>query len=102
MYIHHSLDSTSRFGFGLRGYTMNNPRNASKGLELSCGLAAALLGACAAAPGEPVSEKLDPDTATTVTILSHPIELLSANRSKQMDPFAYIAPFEHNRMGDGV
>ncbi|MDB6103501.1 MAG: hypothetical protein JWO52_3500, partial [Gammaproteobacteria bacterium] len=47
---------------------MNNPGNASKSLKLSCGLAAALLGACAAAPSEPVSEKLDPDTATTVTI----------------------------------
>jgi hypothetical protein len=92
---------------------MNSLGNASKGLKLSyppfpgtaaarplvCGLAAVLLGACAAAPSEPVSEKLDPDTATTVTILSRPIELLSQNRSKQMDPFAYIAPFETNRMG---
>ncbi len=64
------------------------------------GLAAALLVACAATPTEPVSEKLDPDTATTVTTLSHPIELLShSNRSKQTDPFAYIGPFETNRMG---
>jgi len=94
---------------------MNNPGETSAGLKLgghrlfpasaaagplACGLAAALLGACAMAPGEPVSEKLDPDTATTVTILSHPIELLSqTNRSKQTDPFAYIAPFETNRMG---
>jgi hypothetical protein len=79
---------------------MNNLGIASRSLEtLACGLAAALLGACATAPSEPVSEKLDPDTATTVTILSHPIELLSQNRSKQMDPFAYIAPFETNRMG---
>jgi hypothetical protein len=62
---------------------------------------AGLLGACAALPPtEPVSEKLDPDTATTITILSRPIELLSQNsRSKQTDPFAYIAPFETNRMG---
>jgi hypothetical protein len=60
----------------------------------------ALLGACASAPGEPVSEKLDPDTAITVTTLSRPIELLSqSNRGKQTDPFAYIAPFETNRMG---
>jgi hypothetical protein len=93
---------------------MNNLDGASNGRKLGypvfpgtsaagalvCGLAAALLGACATAPGEPVSEKLDPDTATTVTILSHPIELLSqTNRSKQTDPFAYIAPFETNRMG---
>jgi len=59
-----------------------------------------LAGGCATAPTEPVSEKLDPDTATTVTILSQPIELLAqAIRSKQTDPFAYIAPFETNRMG---
>jgi len=65
------------------------------------GLAAAVLGACAAMPpSEPVSEKLDPDTATTVTVLSQPIELYSqSSHSKQTDPFAYIAPFETNRMG---
>jgi hypothetical protein len=74
------------------------PGNAAVG-TLACGLAA-VLGACAMAPSEPVSEKLDPDTATTVTILSRPIELLSQNnRGKQTDPFAYIAPFETNRMG---
>lgn len=87
---------------------MNN-RVVSKGLKLGnssclgiviCGVAGAFLGACAAVPAEPVSEKLDPDTATTVTILNRPIELLSqTNRSKQTDPFAYIAPFETNRMG---
>jgi hypothetical protein len=65
------------------------------------GVTAAMLGACAAMPNEePVSEKLDPDTATTVTVLSQPIELFSqTSRSKQSDPFAYIAPFETNRMG---
>jgi hypothetical protein len=69
-------------------------------LSHSFKLALALLGGCATIPDEPVSEKLDPDTATTVTILSQPIELLSqSNRGKQMDPFAYIAPFETNRMG---
>jgi hypothetical protein len=74
------------------------PRNAAAA-ALACGLAA-VLGACAAAPSEPVSEKLDPDTATTVTILSRPIELLSqSNRGNKTDPFAYIAPFETNRMG---
>jgi hypothetical protein len=63
-------------------------------------LTLALLSGCAALPGEPVSEKLDPDTAVTVTTLSQPIELLSqTGHSKQTDPFAYIAPFETNRMG---
>jgi hypothetical protein len=80
-----------------RGYPLF-PENAPAGV-LVCGLAA-VLAACAAAPSEPVSEKLDPDTATTVTILSRPIELLSqTNRGKETDPFAYIAPFETNRMG---
>ena len=67
---------------------------------VAAGLAASLLGGCAATPTQGVSEKLDPDTATTVTTLSRPIELLSqTNRGKQTDPFAYIAPFETNRMG---
>jgi hypothetical protein len=75
-----------------------------QGLKLGgMGLAAAVatgLGACATVSGEPVSEKLDPDTATTVTVLSQPIELFSqSSHSKQTDPFAYIAPFETNRMG---
>src|SRR5262249_33832962 len=60
-----------------------------------------VLGGCATVPTEPVSETLDPDTAVTVTTLSRPIELFSENnRTKQTDdPFAYIAPFETNRMG---
>ncbi len=60
-----------------------------------------LLGGCAATPTEPVTERLDPDTATTVMILNRPIELLSQNKHdrQQMDPFAYLAPFETNRMG---
>src|SRR5919197_4700218 len=64
------------------------------------GLGTLVVGACASAPPEAVSEKLDPDTAITVTTLSRPIELLSqSNRAKQTDPFAYIAPFETNKMG---
>jgi hypothetical protein len=64
-------------------------------------LAAALLGACAATPADPLSEKLDPDTATTVTVLNRPIELFSQNGGGNVnDPFAYIAPFETNRQGE--
>jgi hypothetical protein len=67
----------------------------------AAGLLAVLLGGCATTtPTEPVSERLDPDTAVTVTVLSQPIELFSqTHRSKETDPFAYIAPFETNRMG---
>ncbi len=53
-----------------RGYPLF-PGNAAPGV-LACGLAT-VLGACAAVPSEPVSNKTD--------------------------PFAYIAPFETNRMG---
>jgi hypothetical protein len=82
--------------FDLKG--ISQMKNQAWG-ALGLGFAGAL-SACASAPGEPVSERLDPDTAVTVTTLNRPIELLSQNnRSKQMDPFAYIAPFETNRMG---
>jgi hypothetical protein len=92
-----NLDEASK-GLKLDGHTLS-PGTAAAG-ALVCGLAAALLSACATAPSEAVSEKLDPDTATTVTTLSRPIELLAqTSRNKQMDPFAYIAPFETNRMG---
>ena len=75
--------------------------NKLKGLAGS-GLVAVVMAGCASMPAtEPVAEKLDPDTATTVTVLSQPIELFSqASRAKQTDPFAYLAPFETNRMGN--
>jgi hypothetical protein len=66
-------------------------------------IAAALvtvLGACVSTRTEPVSERLDPDTATTVTVMERPVELLAErSRGALGDPFAYIAPFETNRMG---
>ncbi len=80
---------------------MNN-LGALKGLQVGGLVVASLLAGCASLPpAEPVAEKLDPDTATTVTVLSNPIELYSqTQRAKQTDPFAYIAPFETNRMGN--
>ncbi len=79
---------------------MNN-LGAFKGLQVGALAAGMLVAGCAAMPvTEPVAEKLDPDTATTVTVLSTPIELFAqTSKSKQTDPFAYIAPFETNRMG---
>lgn len=78
-----------------------NTLDAFKGLRLGGLVVGACVAGCAALPpAEPVAEKLDPDTATTVTVLSSPIELYSqTTRSKQTDPFAYLAPFETNRMG---
>lgn len=61
----------------------------------------AILGGCATpSRGEPVSERLDPNTATTVVVLTRPVELLAqATHGSKSDPFAYIAPFETDRMG---
>ena len=57
-------------------------------------------GGCATAPTEPESEKLDPDTATTITVLTDRSSCCRRRRrAKQTDPFAYVAPFETNRMG---
>jgi hypothetical protein len=60
-----------------------------------------MLGSCATtSPGEPVSERLDPNTATTVVVLNRPVELLSqSTHGSRTDPFAYLAPFETDRMG---
>jgi hypothetical protein len=58
------------------------------------------LSGCATAPIEPESERLDSTTGTTVTVLPKPIELIVDNvRGSKTDPFAYVAPFETNRMG---
>lgn len=70
-------------------------------------LAAAFLGCCtlhlagcASALLEPESERLDANTGTTLTVLPKPIELVVERaRGDRNDPFAYLAPFETNRMG---
>ena len=60
----------------------------------------AVLGACAMTPSQPVIDRLDPDTATTVTVIRKPVELLADSlRGSSGDPFAYLAPFETDRMG---
>jgi hypothetical protein len=46
------------------------------------------------------SERLDPNTGTTVTLMPKPVELVVEKaRGPKSDPFAYVAPFETNRMG---
>lgn len=58
------------------------------------------LAGCATAPVEGGDERLDTTTGTTVTVLPKPVELVvDKARGGKTDPFAYLAPFETNRMG---
>jgi hypothetical protein len=58
------------------------------------------LAACATAPVERETERLDPNTGTTVTVMPKPVELIvDRTTGAKTDPFAYVAPFETNRMG---
>lgn len=62
---------------------------------LGCGL----LASCAT-PGEPVLEKLDSATGITLVRLAEPVELVAGPAMKRdVDPFAFLAPFETNRQG---
>jgi len=59
-----------------------------------------LLVGCVTPQTDGVQESLDEDTGVTITRLAAPVELLStAPRPRGEDPFAYLAPFEVNRMG---
>jgi hypothetical protein len=64
---------------------------------LSAMMVTALMG-CASAPTDPVHDRLDAETATTVTVMQAPVELTSD--TPVADPFAYVAPFETDRMGE--
>jgi hypothetical protein len=54
---------------------------------------------CAPLPTE-ADERLDSNTGTTLTVMPRPVELLVVRpNGTKNDPFAYLAPFETNRMG---
>ena len=58
------------------------------------------LAGCATAPTDAPSERLDSNTGTTVTLMPKPVELIvDRAHGPRTDPFAYLAPFETNRMG---
>ncbi len=58
------------------------------------------LGACAPLPVDPDGTRLDANTGTTLTLMPRPVELIvDRTRGPKSDPFAYLAPFETNRMG---
>ncbi len=97
------------------------------GVSLAAALLALALAVTVAAcsgGGSAVRERLDPDTATNLTLLSHPVELIATtsvpaagaapvpngaatptasttrtSNEAQGDPFAYLAPFETDRSG---
>ena len=86
-----------------KGY-QGTPGRGRRGCALRTTWLAALvagLAACAAVPENTVAERLDERTGTTVTAMQRPIELVSTEPrgSGSSDPFAYLAPFETNRMG---
>jgi hypothetical protein len=69
---------------------------------LGCGAAflAIALAGCAVPVADADSERLDTNTGTTVTVMPRPIELIvDRGKGPKTDPFAYVAPFETNRMG---
>jgi hypothetical protein len=77
---------------------ISSARAVAKG---AAGLLVLLSSACATAPTAPVAEKLDTDTATTLTAMAHPLELVAETpHGATSDPFAYLAPFETDRMGE--
>lgn len=58
------------------------------------------LAGCTTLPANEVLETLDEATGTSLTRLAEPVELLTTEpRGPNADPFAYLAPFETNRMG---
>ena len=58
------------------------------------------LAGCLAPPGPPVRDKLDANSGLTVSALQNPLELLSsANRGARAGVFAYLGPFDLDRMG---
>lgn len=64
-------------------------------------LGAGLLCACSSQAVLPEPETLDAQTGTTVIRMPKPVELVTEQpRGAQADPFAYLAPFETNRMGE--
>ncbi len=60
----------------------------------------ALLCACAQPALEPLAEDVDQSTGVSVARLARPIELVATSNTGRNDPFAYVAPFETNRMGE--
>src|ERR1700744_5129654 len=112
--LDHTLGSIGHNGRALKSLTRKRPivklssTTAATAMSLATSLAimttavtaTALLAACETAPPQPVAERLAPDTATTLPLTKKPVELVGAGaHGPTGNPFAFIAPFETNRMG---
>jgi hypothetical protein len=54
-------------------------------------------------PSQPVAERLDPNTATTLAVVNQPVELINEGaHGTTGNPFAFIAPFQTDRSGKRV
>ena len=52
-------------------------------------------------PSQPVADRLDPNTATTVSVINKPVELIGdGGHGTTGTPFAFFAPFETDRSGN--
>jgi hypothetical protein len=84
----------------MRSVLARKPFPATVAKHLAFLPAVALL-ACAATAADQLLDRLDPDTATTVTVVAQPVQLITETpRGGAGDPFAYIAPFETDRAGN--
>jgi hypothetical protein len=94
--VHHTLGSIIGRNGPLRA---RDPGPHVKLSSISVALVILSLCACATT-SQPVVERLDPDTATTLTVINKPVELVGEGAPGPTgNPFAFIAPFETNRMG---
>ena len=101
------FDPASHFGFdgaqwkGLESVPKMRPNVKLSSIPVATAtITLLMLSACETTPLQPVSERLDPDTATTVTVIKKPIELIGAGaHGPTGNPFAFFAPFETDRMG---
>lgn len=72
-----------------------------RALRLAALVISALSAACSSAPTPRVADRLDPVTGTTAIVLAKPVQLETVeNRGPSRDPFAFIAPFDIDRMGN--
>lgn len=79
---------------------MNRLRIAGIQRVFCAALVSATLAGCATPAVDPVLEALDERDGTTITRLAGPLTFIAeAPRSSGSDPFAFLAPFESNRMG---